>query len=406
MTSVIPNQNRPREFAIVLILAVVQLSHILDFVLLMPLGPQLMRALTIDVEKFSQLVAVYTLSAALSCFLASFIMDRLDRRSLLLFIYGGLILGTFGCGLAPSFSLLLGARIITGIFGGLLQAIILSILADVIPLERRGRATGMVMGAFAVSSVAGVPLGLAIANRFGWNMPFLALGCVSLGNWGLVWLKIPPIRDHIATRAHDDRLGDSVSIFRNANTAVSVLLIVSMMTVFAMFPFVSPFLVNIVGIQEQDLPQIYLVGGLASLVATPLIGFMSDKFGSRQVFVGCTALSMVAVFFFSRLQASTLAVALTLNALVGAVGVGRMTPSMNLISRSVSSRQRGSFMGLIAAVQQLAASAASYAGGLILGGSAGMQNFSLIGAIVAISMLVSIGLCFLFRPVQEQVCAV
>lgn len=401
-----PSLPRSKEFGLVLILAVVQLSHILDFVLLMPLGPQLMRSMSIDVEQFSLLVSVYTLSAALSCFFASFIMDRFDRRNVLLVIYGGLILGTFGCGFVSSFAALLLARVVTGIFGGLLQAIILSVVADLIPLERRGRATGMIMGAFAVSSVAGVPAGLALANAFSWNMPFVLLGVMSLLNWGLVWAKIPSITRHIAARHSRDVVGSFAALLSSTNTLVSVLLIVSMMAVFAMFPFVSPFLVEMVGISEHDLPQIYLAGGLASLVATPLIGVLSDKFGSRTVFVICTSLAMTGVFFFTRLEASTLAVALTLNAFVGAVGVGRMTPSMDMISRSVAGHQRGGFMTLIAAVQQLAASGASYCGGLLLGGKAGMQNFATIGLIVAMAMLLSIGLCFLFKPVHDPALSV
>jgi predicted MFS family arabinose efflux permease len=386
----------------VLILAGVQLSHILDFVILMPLGPQLMRVLKIGTQEFSQLVSVYTLSAALSCFLASIIMDRFDRKRVLLTIYAGLVFGTFMCGLARTYEFLLVARIVTGLFGGLLQAIILSIVGDLVPQDHRGRATGMIMAAFAVSSVAGVPLGLAIANRFGWYATFLSIGALSLVNLVLAWLRIPNMQSHIQKTPAAAIFGEFQDLLRSPAMWLAALLIVSMMSVFALFPFVSPFLVQIVGIEEGNLPEVYFVQGIATIFAAPFVGKMSDRHGSKLVFILCSTLSIGLVAVFTHLQASSLTVVLVLNTLVAAIGMGRMTPSMDLINRSVSSKQRGGFMTLVASVRQLAASAAAYLGGLLLSGNRGMANFGTVGTIVALTMAVSIVICTFMKPAEHS----
>lgn len=392
-----------QEWIFLLILAGVQFSHILDFVIMMPLGPQLMRGFGIDVGSFSMLVSIYTFAAALSCFIASFGMDYFDRKKVLTFVYAGLVVGTFMCGLAPSFSFLLFARTITGVFGGLLQAIILSVLADLIPLEKRGQATGIVFAAFAVSSVLGVPLGLALANHWGWNGPFLLLGVFCSINLWFVYKFIPSLSQHLTTRVRGKVLENFSHLLGHANTLVAAVLTMSMMTTFAMFPFVSPFLVGVIGVQETNLPEIYLAGGLASLITAPVLGRLSDRYGARPVFVVCSLLSVGGVLAFTYMPYGSYFLVICLNMVVAALGSGRMTPYMELLNRSVPSELRGSFMTLIAAVQQLSASGASYLGGMILNTDKGLENFVIIGWVVGASMLISIGVSYLFKSTQWQV---
>lgn len=391
-----------QEWSYLLILAGVQFSHILDFVMMMPLGPQLMRAFTIDVGSFSLLVSVYTFAAAFSCFVASFGMDFFDRKKVLSLVYAGLVIGTFLCGFAPSFTFLLVARTVTGIFGGLLQAVILSVLAELIPAEKRGQATGIVLSAFAVSSVAGVPLGLALANQWGWNGPFIVLALFSLVNLLLVHRVIPSLEQFVTGHTGRHVLANFRHLTRQGNTLVAAALTVSMMTTFAMFPFVSPYLVGMIGVKETQLPEIYLAGGLASLIAAPVLGRLSDRFGARPIFVGCSFLSIIGILAFTHMPYGSYVLVILLNMVVAALGSGRMTPYMELLNRSVPSDMRGSFMTLIAAVQQLSASAASYLGGLILTTEKGLENFVFIGWVVGGSMIISIGISYLLRPVQWQ----
>ncbi len=383
-----------------LILAGVQLSHILDFVILMPLGPMLTRALNITTQSFSWLVSVYTLSAAASCFLAAFVMDRFDRKKILVSIYSGLVIGTFLCAASGKFELLLAARVITGFFGGLLQSIILAIVGDIVPSDHRGRATGIIMAAFAVSSVVGVPLGLAIANAAGWQATFIAIAAFSLVNLGLVAWWIPNLKGHLSI-SHSVSVGAEFrALTMNRTTWLAWLLIMSMMSVFGMFPFISQFIVQTLQIEEANLPHIYLVQGIATMVAAPLIGRLSDQFGSKSVFMTCTLLSIVLVTWFTHLETATLFTVIAINTAMAAVGIGRMTPSMDLISRSITASKRGSFMTLVAAVQQLAASGAAYSGGLILSGTRGMADFPVVGWLVAGTMAVSIAVSTKIKTVE------
>ena len=390
---------------VVLILAGVQLSHILDFVILMPLGPQLMRLMAIDTQDFSLLISVYTFSAAVSCFLASLVMDRFDRRRVLLTIYTGLVVGTLVCALAHSFQLLLFARMITGVFGGLLQAIILSIIGDLVPAHDRGKATGIVMAAFAVASVLGVPLGLAIANQFGWNVTFFAIAGFSLINLLLACRFVPPVNTHLlscdSTSIRATLGTELLALISSPAMWLAWLLTLSMMSIFALFPFVSPFLVQVLGFSESTLPQIYLAQGLASIVMAPIIGRLTDRYGPKLIFVVCSVLTGGLILVFSHLTVASLTLVLSLNTLMAAIGVGRMTPSMDLINRSVGSAQRGSFMTLVAAVQQLAASGASYLGGVMLSGEGGMKHFGVVGSAVAVSMVVSIGVSLFFKAAES-----
>ena len=397
-----PPRQAPSEMLVVLILAGVQFSHLMDFIMMMPLGPQLMRVFSITPREFGLVVSVYTFSAAFSCFFAALFMDRFDRKKVLLTIYSGLTFGTLLCGLAPTFGCLLAARVLTGIFGGLLQAIILAIIGDIIPQHRRGRATGIVMAAFAVTSVAGVPLGLMIANRLGWNATFLLLAGLTTANLGLAWRYLPSVSGHLAQRRTVSALTGMSMLLKERNTWVAIALTISMMSIFAIMPFVSPFLITVAGLSEGDLAYIYLVGGIASLGMAPLVGRLADRYGARRVFIISSFFSVPALLAFANMGHAGLAMAMLLNTIVSAVGAARMTPWLELINRSINRARRGSFMTLIASVQQLAAASASYAGGWLIGASsAELTRFSQLGAVVAASMVLSSILSLVLRPVPE-----
>ena len=356
-----------------------------------------MRILSINTQQFSMLVSVYTLSAAISCFIASTVMDRFDRKRVLIGIYSGLVLGTFLCGFARSYEVLLAARVITGLFGGLLQAIILSIIGDVVPENHRGKATGIVMAAFAVSSVAGVPIGLAIANNFSWYATFFSIGIFSLINLLLAWYRLPAMNTHMQRSSTISLSREFGNLLTHRSTWLAWLLIISMMSIFALFPFISPFLIQILGFSESNLPEIYLAQGIATIICAPYIGKLSDRFGSKKIFIICSGLSIGTVLIFTHLETASLALVIALNTIMAAVGIGRMAPSMDMINRSVGSEQRGSFNTLVAAVQQLAASGASYLGGMLLSGTKGMGNFGAVGSLVAGSMVISIGISAFFK---------
>src|SRR5215204_6463378 len=161
-----------KERTILLLLAVLNFTHIMDFMIMMPLGNYLMPYFDISSQQFSMLVAAYTFSAGISGFLAAFFVDGYGRKKVLMFAYAGFLIGTLFCALAPAYEFLLASRVVAGLFGGLIAAQVLSIVADLVPYERRGAAMGMIMAAFSAASVFGVPFGLYIANLFNWHAPF------------------------------------------------------------------------------------------------------------------------------------------------------------------------------------------------------------------------------------------
>jgi len=164
-----------REKLLLWTLAAINFIHIVDFMILMPLGPQLMRLFEISPSEFGLLVSSYTFSAGISSFFGAFFLDRFDRKKILFWVYVGFTVATLGCALSPSYGILLLARILSGLFGGLTSALILAIIGDVVPDARRGRAMGLVMAAFSVASVLGVPLGLFLAGLSDWHTPFFIL---------------------------------------------------------------------------------------------------------------------------------------------------------------------------------------------------------------------------------------
>ena len=248
----------------------------------------------------------------------------------------------------------------------------------------------------------GVPIGLTVANNYGWQATFLTLAALSSLNLLLAFRELPQVNAHLTERrAAVGVFAGMFDLLRMPNTWVAITLIVMMMSIFAFTPFVSPFLVTVVGISEADLPTVYMFAGVASFIVSPAIGKLSDRFGARRIFISSSVIAVPAMLIFSGLQRSTLAVAVAWNTLVAAVGAARMTPSLTLINNSVSSEQRGRFMTLIGSVQQLSAAVASYCGGLLLGDSAaGLERFAILGAIVASSMVVSSVLSLFVRPAQ------
>ena len=164
------------EKILLAILSCIQFSHIVDFMIVMPLGPKLMRMFSISPHEFGLLVSCYTLSAGISGFLASFWMDRFDRKQILMFFYLGFGIGTVACGMVNTYNSLLITRSITGAFGGVLGSLILSIIGDTISMDRRGTAIGITTAAFSVASVFGVPFSLYLADQLGWQGPFMFLG--------------------------------------------------------------------------------------------------------------------------------------------------------------------------------------------------------------------------------------
>jgi len=376
-----------------LTLAGIQFGHVLDFMIMMPLGPILMATLGIDTHEFGLLVASYSFSAAASGLLAATFVDRFERKRLLLACLLLFALATLACGLAPNYSALLVARGLAGVFGGILGALIHTMIGDAIPFARRARASGVVSSAFSLSTIAGVPLSLWLANHFGWRSPFLLIAGLSLLfiAAGLRWL--PDLRAHLAGERPAHPLAASFAVLGEANhrraLLFSALIIFSGFTV---IPYITVFAVNNVGIAQVDIPWVYLIGGAATFVSARLIGRWADRAGKIEVYRRLALLASVPLLVLTHAGQWPLAGWLVVTTAFFVLISGRMIPAMAVIASAAQPRLRGTFMSLNGTVQSLAMALATTLAGFLIstGGDGRIVGYPAVGYVALTANLLAI----------------
>jgi predicted MFS family arabinose efflux permease len=354
---------------ILAILVFLQLCHTLDFVLLMPLGPTLIRTLEIDPREFGALVSSYTFSAAVSGLLLASIIDRFDRKRALLSLATGFAVATLACGVAPTYSLLLIARTVAGFFGGVMTALAYAIVGDVIPMQKRGAAVGLLSLAFSITSIVGIPLGLWLSRSLNWQAPFLVIGVVSLGVIAGAALVLPPIRGHLSSSSSASKNGfetlKEVFLTRSHWNAFALMVLLNL-SAFSLIPYISASLVGNVGIAESDLYLTYLVGGSVTFFTARFIGHWSDRVGKLYVFRRATLASIVPILLISHLPVVPLAVALLCTTLFMVGMNARFVPAVTLTTSVAEPRLRGGFLAVNSSLQQIAMGLGSAATGLVL----------------------------------------
>ena len=351
-----------RERGTLLALGAIQFTHILDFMIMMPLGAQLMQVFQISPAQFTHLVAAYGFAAAVSGMAGGFVLDRFDRKRALVFLYAGFGLATLACAMAPTHGALMAARLAAGAFGGLAGSMVNAMIGDVIPISRRGRAMSIVMTAFPLASVLGVPIGLYVAARFNWHAPFFLLAACSLVVLLVVAVVLPSIRtavsDHQPLRQMREILSHGVHL--RAFALGTVLVMAGGMLI----PFIAPsFIANLRLDPEVGLPITYMVGGVATALSTPLIGALSDRVDRLRLLAVMSAIAIIVVLAVTRLGPTSVAVASAMMALFMMTMSGRFAPAMTMITNAVEARYRGGFMSVNAALQQAASAAASVLAG-------------------------------------------
>lgn len=355
-----------RERWLIGILTAINFTHILDFVIMMPLGPQLMRVFAIEPSHFALAVSAYSFSAAFAGVAGAFLIDRFDRKRALLGLYIGFIVATAACAVAPTFVALIAARIAAGACGGVLGALILAIVADEIPYERRGAANGIVMSAFSLASIAGVPAALAAATTWSWHAPFVLLAGLAAAVLAVALVVLRPMRGHLGRPVAASTTFLEV-VLDAGNLRAFAFIAALMLAGFSVIPFISPYLVGNVGFREADLPYVYLFGGIFSVVTSPLIGRIVDRVGTRPVFTVLALASIVPTLALTRLGMVGVPLALACTTAFIIVGSGRFVPAMTLVASSVAPARRGSFMSLNSAVQSAASGLAAWLAGLAIG---------------------------------------
>ncbi len=346
-------------------------THIMDFMVLMPLGPKLMTIFQINPQQFSFLVSIYSFTAGVFGLIGSLFFDRLDRKYALLGAYIGFLFGTLCCTLATTYNYLLIARAISGAFGGLISGISFAIIGDLFSIHERGAATGKLMASFSFAAVAGVPIGLVLSNHFSWHAPFIAIVIFGSVAALIAITTIPHVNMHLKTHY----TGIFSGIIENVSDTNSrrALVTTFMMTLsqFVVIPFISPYLVHNVKYPEEHLSFVYLLGGTVTIFSGPYVGKLCDQLTPRRVFNRTGLLFIIPFFIFTHLGQAHMAIALSLTTLIFLFSNSRMIPAMTIISSSIPPSRRGSFMSLNSCLQQLGSATASFIGGSLVSQTVG-----------------------------------
>ena len=381
------------EKLVIFILAISQFTVILDFMVMSPLGDLLIKSMNMDASAFGIVVSAYAFSAGASGMLTAGFADKYDRKKLLLFFYTGFIIGTVFCGLANSFYALVAARIITGIFGGVIGSISMAIITDLFALEQRGRVMGFVQMGFGASQVLGIPIGLYIANRMGWEAPFLFIAGFSVLIVILIATRLRPVNAHLMLqREQQNAFRHLLNTLKKKPYRIGFLA-TAILSVggFMMMPYGTVFAVNNLKISHEQLPFLFMASGLSSLVIMPLIGKLSDRVNKNKLFAIATTWLMIVCIVYTNLSATPFIIVLLINIFMMIGIMSRMVPSSALISAVPEMQDRGAFMSINASLQQIAGGIAAAVAGLIVYQQdkfSPLEHYDIVGyTVVAISII-------------------
>lgn len=381
------------EVFIIFILAITQFTIVLDFMVLSPLGAILLKELDITTSQFGWVVSAYAFSAGASGLLAAGFADRFDRKKLLLFFYTGFIIGTFLCGIAPSYHLLLAARIVTGIFGGVIGSVSFAIITDLFEFKVRGRVMGFVQMAFASSQVLGLPIGLYLANKLNWHAPFLMIVGLAALILLAIMLKMKPVDAHLSLKNERSPFAHMLKTVADKRY-LQVFVATTLLSTggFMLMPFGTAYAVGNLGLTIEQLPLIYLVTGICSMIGGPLMGKLADKIGAFKVFVGGSLLTIAMVLIYTNLGITPLIWVIVLNAVLF-IGVTSRIISISALTTAVPDpADRGAFMGINSSVAQVSGGIAAAVAGLIVvkEDNGYLENYPMLGMVVTAAMLITI----------------
>lgn len=393
------NNQQPVPFTgyqkfVIFLLAITQFTVILDFMVMSPLGDMLMKSLNLKPSAFGIAVSAYAFSAGISGLLTAGFADKFDRKKLLLFFYLGFIAGTIFCGLAQSYAVLVAARIITGLFGGVIGSISMAIITDLFALQQRGRVMGFIQMGFGGSQVLGVPIGLYLANSWGWEAPFWLVAALSISIAILIAAKLQPVAQHLLVQTDKSAFKHLLHTFSKSNYrigfAATALLSIGG---FMMMPFGSAFAINNLGLTNQQLPLLFMVSGVCSLVIMPVVGKLSDKIDKFKIFAAASVWTMIMCVVYTNLGITPFILVIALNILMMMGIMSRMIPSSALTSAIPEMADRGAFMSINASLQQIAGGVAAAAAGMIVtqqSKGSPLQHYNTVGYVIVVISILSI----------------
>ena len=393
-TATIENKFTRYQALVIVLIALTQFTVVLDFMVMSPLGDMLMKSMELNTKQFGLAVSVYAFSAGTSGLLTAGFADRFDRKKLLLFFYVGFIVGTLFCGLANSYVLLIAARIITGLFGGVIGSISLAIVADLFPLQQRGRAMGFIQMGFGASQVLGIPISLYIANHWGWQSPFLMIVGLATIIWTFVMLKLQPITKHLELKTEKTAITHLWHTLRLRDYRTGFLL-TALLSIggFMMMPWGSAFAINNLQVSNEQLPIMFMASGIAALVVMPLIGKLSDKIDKVKLFTIAALSMMVIIVIYTNLTPVPFFLIITLNILMMTAIMSRIVPAMALVSALPKMQDRGAFMSINSSLQQIAGGLAAAVGGMIVvqrTKTSPLQHYDTLGYVIVVIIILNI----------------
>lgn len=348
-------------------LALTQFTIVLDFMIINPISDMLLKELKITPAKLGIVVSAYAFSAALSGIITSGFADKYDRKKILVFFYSGFCLGTLVCGIATSFEVLLVGRIVAGLFGGVIGSISMAIITDLFPLEKRGRVMGFTQMAFAASQVLGIPISIFFANKFGWFVPFIIIAALIAAVWIFIAAVMKPVSEHLKLQKGGTPFKHMTNTltkktYRNAFIASCLLPVGG----YLLMPFGNPFIINNLGVHKEQIPMIFLISGICSLIIMPVVGKLSDSMGKMKTLIAGTILASIMVVVYANLNPVPIWVIITINAVMFAGIMSRIIPAQALISAVPDAADRGAFMSMNASLTSMAGGISSLLAGMIV----------------------------------------
>jgi predicted MFS family arabinose efflux permease len=396
---------------VILLLALTQFTVVLDFMVMSPLGDMLMKTMSLKPSQFGFAVSAYAFSAGISGLLTAGFADRFDRKKLLLFFYIGFIVGTFLCGISHTYWMLIFARIVTGLFGGVIGSISLAIVADLFPLEQRGRVMGFMQMGFGASQVLGIPIGLFIANYWGWQAPFLMIVGLAIIIWLLIVARLQPINRHLALQTRQNAFAHLWKTVSKRDYRIGFLA-TAMLSLggFMMMPWGSAFAINNLHVTPHQLPMLFMVAGISSLIIMPLIGKLSDQADKFKIFAFASSWMVVMVLIYTNLSIVPFWFVLIMNVLFMIGITSRMVPAMALTSSLPEMADRGAFMSINSSLQQIAGGLAAAVGGMIVVQKtefSPLEHYNTLGYVITVLTLISIWMVFrVSRLIRRNAAAV
>ncbi len=392
-TEISTKKFSPYQILVITILALTQFTVVLDFMVMSPLGDKLMKAMQLTPQQFGIAMFSYAFSAGISGFLTAGFADSFDRKKLLLFFYIGFIVGTLFCGLANTYPLLIAARVFTGVFGGVIGSISMAIVSDLFTLEQRGRVMGFMQMGFGASQVLGIPISLYIANRWGWQSPFFLIVVLAFIIWLVLTVKLKPITKHLEVKNKDNALKHLIHTISQKNYRIGFLATALMsLGGFMIMPWGSVYAINNLNVTEAQLPLLFMISGVATLIIMPIIGKLSDKIDKFKLFTIASAWMIMVVLIYANLVPVPFWIVVVLNVMMMMGVMARMIPSVALVSALPELRDRGAFMSINSSLQQLAGGIAAAIGGMIV---VQKDNFSPIEHYDTLALVVAVfvGIC-------------